>query len=85
MSFFSTVKSWWSRQWSWLGQTTPIKKSVLPSYDEVVFPKEKSVPVSPTSVSTGSALPNTTATYYGAKKSVKKSKKSPPKPKVKKK
>ena len=54
MSIYSTVVEWFKELWYDLG-----------------FPqKEKKMPVSPASVSTG--MPNTTATFYGAKKPTKK-------------
>lgn len=69
MSFFSAVKNWFQDLWYDLGfpQTVPYK--------------EKKMPVSP--ASTGSGLVSTNATYYGAKKPAKKTKKTPPKKKVK--
>jgi hypothetical protein len=56
MSIYNTVVEWFKELWYDLG-----------------FPqKEKKMPVSPASVSTG--MPNTTATFYGAKKPAKKKK-----------
>ena len=69
-----------------LDYTGPKEEPVWAPYKHsgAVVNKEKPVPVSPASVSTGASLPNTTATFYGAKKP-KKSVKKPSAKKTKKK